>query len=238
MMGGKIIKLPSILEIRFGIFWWLPYTHRRVPYNRPGFQWRSMSCMFGIPFPSFLQIITNSHMPDIKDPGGMKVIYSCCPISWRKKTSAPPRWRVWKVQEDEVTMTPWHVTMTWMIWGTPPFHVKMPLTNSPIHPGMWVRIWALLLILLELDVQNIPKRQVSELIAKCCNIHCYFIYIYVYIYGPILPIYWATQKIAPLKIPSSSNSRPARRSHPGHGYRARISRWWKTTEDYYPVPSW
>ena len=138
--------------------------------------------MFGIPFPSFLQIITNSHMPDIKDPGGMKVIYSCCPISWRKKTSAPPRWRVWKVQEDEVTMTPWHVTMTWMIWGTPPFHVKMPLTNSPIHPGMWVRIWALLLILLELDVQNIPKRKVSELIAKCCNIHCYFIYIYMYIY--------------------------------------------------------
>ena len=79
-------------------------------------------------------------------------------------------------------MTPWHVTMTWMIWGTPPFHVKMPLTNSPIHPGMWVRIWALLLILLELDVQNIPKRKVSELIAKCCNIHCYFIYIYMYIY--------------------------------------------------------
>jgi hypothetical protein len=31
------------------------------------------------------------------------------------------------------------VTMTWMIWGIPPLHVKMPLTNSPIHPGMWVR---------------------------------------------------------------------------------------------------
>ena len=110
-----------------------------------------MSCIIGIPFPSFLQIITNSHM----------LTHARHQRPWRNESDLfmlshfleEKNFLSTSVESVKSTGRRSHhdplaalahgddpqVTMTWMIWGIPPFHVKMPLTNSPIHPGMWVR---------------------------------------------------------------------------------------------------